>query len=736
MKKKLFLIIVFLFCIISAMIVVSCDCGDDDNDDDDADDDDNNDTTDDDNDNDTSDDDNDNDTTDDDNDDNDDDDELIIEKVAGGMPGDNGADIVQGAGGELYIAVDSARELLVYTVTEDKAVTEEFVVRYAWEPILRIDGDGFLHAAYIDLSTFGLSIVTNRSGTWERIVPDLIMPTPEENYFGFNVDADGNYYLCYVCDDNDTLVLATNESGTWTNETVDTESTAGRSCDLIVDGTGTVHLTYQDGGEWTLLYANNDSGLWQKETVEDSFRVGRRSKMTADAGGKLHVVYTNYDTEDLWYATNKTGSWNSESVDADQIYRAGIAVDLSGDVHLAYYERDEGLRYTTNASGSWVIDNVLNEDFDAESLVIDSNYDVFTTAYNSTDNELQIISNDSGDWEKTCVAPGSNEGEYLALTADPLGTVHVAYAASDLDYLGYATNETGGWVLSDIDPLTSIRGNTNIAMDSTGALHVVYYDGIELDLLYATNASGSWAQETLDATDNVGAISSMLLDENDHVHIAYINSTDKNLKYATNASGAWVTTTIDNGGDVMAYVSLTQGPDDTLYVAYTSDTWEIRLADTSSGSWASAGVLDPGYSPGGYMLYKADSSGNFHYFAGNYSANTMIYGTNASGTWTFENLADDPDREFDSSADMEIGADGSVHLVYTTGDLIYGYNTGVYYLTNQSGSWIKTVLDPGWEVGDFLSLSLTPDGFAHVAYYGEEAFWYIRFPQGYDGSAK
>ena len=56
------------------------------------------------------------------------------------------------------------------------------------------------------------------------------------------------------------------------------------------------------------------------------------------------------------YATNVGGTWKYEPVSSQNSGTNAIAVDVNGNVHIAFY--DNGLMYATNKGGSWSVTSV------------------------------------------------------------------------------------------------------------------------------------------------------------------------------------------------------------------------------------------------------------------------------------------------------------------------------------------------------------------------------------------
>ena len=229
MKAHLYFLSIIIVLFALATVVAGCSCDDDDDDnhgddDDTADDDTADDDTGDD---DTGDDDTGDDDTGDDDTGDDDTDGVMIEKIEGGWPGTNGTSLVFGEDGQAYIAAVKARTLTLYTVSEDKAVDAEEILRFAAYPEMAADDAGKLYIVYADLTEKNLALVTNQSGQWVSAPVDLSSEIVYPDTYGFTVDGAGTVHLCYQHQDNYTLLYATNAGGTWQSETVDSNQYVG-----------------------------------------------------------------------------------------------------------------------------------------------------------------------------------------------------------------------------------------------------------------------------------------------------------------------------------------------------------------------------------------------------------------------------------------------------------------------------------------------------------------------------
>ncbi len=90
------------------------------------------------------------------------------------------------------------------------------------------------------------------------------------------------------------------------------------------------------------------------------------------------MAWYGYDSSnnnyDVWYSTNAGGSWSTPANLSTQSgydqYETQIALDASGNAHVAWYGYDSGgsyyeIWYATNAGGSWSApDQVSSDDYE------------------------------------------------------------------------------------------------------------------------------------------------------------------------------------------------------------------------------------------------------------------------------------------------------------------------------------------------------------------------------------
>ena len=260
---------------------------------------------------------------------------------------------------------------------------------------------------------------------------------------------------------------------------------------------------------------------------------------------------------------------------------------------------------------------------------------------------------------------------------------------------------------------------TNIALDSNGAVHICSKTVTTDNLYYTTNASGSWQSATLDSSANVGGDCFIILDSDDDIHITYHDSTNNNLKYATKALSSaiaasnWDISTMDNNGNVGNFGSMVVDANDTLHVAYYSvNGAALKYATLADGSttWSKE-VVESTNDVGKYTSIALDSNGNPHITYFDDTNNDLRYTHKMGSSWTFSTL--DSTGSSGAGTSLAIDSNDHLHMAYRTN------STEIAYMTNRSGSWVKTTLDANstgnWGV-NYINIMLDEGDDPHVVY--------------------
>ena len=703
--------------------LTGCSCGDDDDDDGKGDDDD-----------DISDDDDNDDSDDDDDDDDDNDDDKLFQLVLGGHPGKTCAPMVMDASGQRLMVADEARDLYLYTITDAKGATRSPIVDYGRFAELFQDDAGNLHVLYADLLDYTLAIASNETGQWVKSKPDLPNAQVDLNWRDLTVDSSGAYYICYVDTVTERFMVGTNASGSWTSEVVDSDAGTGKYCQIELDSNGYIHIVHRLEFFPNLYYYNNTTGFWVEGIVEAGNTMGRYAILEIDSSDTLHVVYHDGDDPLLRYAWNSGAGWNPELVDALEVsYDKAMVLDSSGFVYLVYERDNADVVYSTNETGSWVPTVTGSEISTHYSLALNnSGHAYFAGQVRDGDHyTLQEYTNASGIWGVQEIDDGTDEDGPALIANDAAGLPSLFISRDELLKLEEWAYDGSVWTPTEIFDHGNIRDIAAVN-DADGAFHVVFRNQ-DKHLAYSTNESGAWVTTVIDDTGTNNAQDpDICVDAMGNLHVSYNNTDLGFLAYATNSSGIWEKEIVDAGGVLGNDTNIAALSDGTAYIAYDGGVTTLRLATNQSGAWLPVPVTPPG-DVIWFLIIEADADDNLHMVFGKNPERLATYGTDASGSWQFETIFDHPDGEVNDHTDMKIAADGSVHFTVAVYDPNHSHFRGIYYVTNQSGSWTEAVIDPGLLSGYYLHMSLT-DLDTHLVFKGRGTVYYATFPQGYTGA--
>ena len=256
--------------------------------------------------------------------------------------------------------------------------------------------------------------------------------------------------------------------------------------------------------------------------------------------------------------------------------------------------------------------------------------------------------------------------------------------------------------------------SSSMANDSWGHLHMVYFDQTNHDLKYANNTSGIWVTQTVESIGDTGPGCSIAIDQQGWAHISYYNWSVNNLNYATNEGGSWNIVTVDGGGNVGPSTSISLDSQGFSHISYWADTnlgGHLGYATNTAGDW-SLETVDPNGSHGSDSSIAIDSNDNVH--ISYYGAGYLHHASNAAGYWSIDTL--DGPYGVGTLSSIAIDADNNVHIAYNHFDAPSAPHI-LKYVNNTAGSWINsTVDDSSNNVGDYCSLALDPQGYAHISY--------------------
>jgi len=567
---------------------------------------------------------------------------------------------------------------------------------------IAVDRNDVVHVVYRDGVNSRLLHATNATGAW---VVDVVSAT---GFYSGGIggavvalDGAGKAHVVYFADVARELRYATNKSGAWADVRIDAE---GFWCDLALDAAGAAHVAYSTGvPSVSLRYATNAGGRWRTETADvdpsGARQYGQGASIALDSAGVAHVAYQDYvaatGATRIRYATNAGGRWSAQVVAGSD--GAGsdnsIAVDGTGKVHLVS-SRSSSLVYATDASGAFATEGV--EASDGQTSIAVRGGVVHVVHHDGE--VVRHVVGASHAWTGETVDESTIAAYGVRMKLDKNGAAHVLEGVhSGHSELHYLTNAGGAWTTTVVDASTNGLG-FDFALDGAGHVLVAYYgapSGSSSEVRFATNASGAFVSEVLGTTGQYSTSLALALDSAGVPHVAYDRASDLSIQYATRAAGgAWTSDTVQSA-TYFASFSLAIDASDHPHVVYHRVTDQtIVHATNASGSWvravaASSVAPDPSvYLAGtGSPQCAVDSLGHVHVvFAASPPFLTVRHATDASGTWTTEDVA--PGLE----PSIAIDAADRPHAAFSAG---IGYGGHLGYAVRDAGGWTSSIVDVG-----------------------------------------
>ena len=322
-------------------------------------------------------------------------------------------------------------------------------------------------------------------------------------------------------------------------------------------------------------------------------------------------------------------SWSIQTVVSSDVGACYLALDSSGNPHIAYYNNTDGhLKYASWSGSSWGTPQTVDPEavVSGLSLALDSsgNPHIAYLDVNGTHSNLKYVSWSGSSWgTPQIVDDGSGAGWYCSLALDSSGNPHIAYY-DPLNGLIYASWSGSAWSKTVVDSNGIVFAYCSLALDSSGNPHISYYyclDSSTTYLKYASwTAASGWSTQTADSTLGAGWYCSLALDSSGNPHISYYDSTNKVLKYVSWSGSSWanpqkVDSTGDisqymSGGGLGSYCSLALDSSGNPHISYYDATnGHLKYVSWSGSSWGTPQTVDS-TAAFRYCSLALDSKGN------------------------------------------------------------------------------------------------------------------------------
>ncbi|MDZ7814778.1 MAG: hypothetical protein U5N86_01860 [Planctomycetota bacterium] len=219
-------------------------------------------------------------------------------------------------------------------------------------------------------------------------------------------------------------------------------------------------------------------------------------------------------------------------------------------------------------------------------------------------NSITIARYDGSSWNTFVLETISVLLDWLDVSCDDDGNVHVVYYSPETTSLYYVSDMTlhvakSGKVTEDFTLPGDSGLNPHVAVNASGDVFVVFYDLGQNALKAAVWEYGGldWQFELIDDVDNPGIHNALDIREIDgEPAVAYYSVTARALNYAVRSGGIWTSWVVDDEGDQGHEPALTHTPDGTPYISYldVTDTnmFHLKFATRIEGMWYTTVVDD------------------------------------------------------------------------------------------------------------------------------------------------
>lgn len=663
--------------------------------------------------------------------------EPRVEMVDGGAAGHAGTSIAAGPGGP--------------------AMPEAIpVADYAASPRLAVDVQGYYHLAYVDLSESAVVYLTDRSGSWTRVLV-------EQPAAGFEIVAllslavagDGSARLAYgVMDVNnhyqETIHYASNagtaamlESGTapapWQVETLP-DSEVIRPA-LTLDAQDRPHLVYfQDLGDYSVVrYAHQENDKWWARSVALN-PLATPPAIAIGPDGQVHIACRLHLDPDpfatpLVHIFGWNEAWQRFTLLNKDIGSLSLAVDSQGYYHLAATGVSNLYYLTNRAEKDSRVVEVEAAESDECDLLLDAAENPVISYYQAETGALKTARLADQEWSLTALDTAGDAGTRCSLALDEQGRLRVSYLRRSTNEVMYATDAGGQWVKQAIEAAWTDYDDppeTSVAVDGDGQAHLVYYSNVTAGLQYATNRSGAWVTTTLD--DNApGLWNSVAVDREGYLHIVYADWDGNTLQYLTDRGGPWQGETIAQPFDGAYFPEVKVDAAGAVHVVYLANenTGCIPMyATNASGDWELTELTEgvgPGYSSIDLAL---DGDGHAHvalaaYFVPPGNKAVLAYLNNVSGAWSEETVLNQEDEQRIDHVAIGIDRQEFVHIAFCDNYQFTDDGGDLAYVTNLTGQWVKTPLTQTRVMGGYADLAIDQADTVHIVHYGEKALYHV-----------
>ena len=265
----------------------------------------------------------------------------------------------------------------------------------------------------------------------------------------FQFDGDGEPCVLYIKAPESDLWLARHSPAGWGYERLSGDATVTTPA-LRFDPAGRAHVVFIDAALGP-RYGVLGLGGWSFENAPGA------GPLALDGSTRGQVAYsTDADTGRVMWSRRDAAGWITETIETVGGTGVSIAVDGSGEPHVAFADYpNQRIRYARRSGGSWTVETVANGvgQWVTTAIAVSAGGEPVVAFYDAVAGDFCFARRVADVWQHEIVEhPATREGCSLALDAQ--GRPHLSYFVGPTT-LRYATT---GTVVTGVEPMAPRLG--------------------------------------------------------------------------------------------------------------------------------------------------------------------------------------------------------------------------------------------------------------------------------------
>ena len=473
---------------------------------------------------------------------------------------------------------------------------------------------------------------------------------------------------------------------------------------IAFDADGGLHAVM--GGDNLYYFSFSESG-WSLQTVfsKPEFQIYNAS-VAIDNEGIVHVIFGKgaSHTSEYVHAFRMSSGWQTESLITVRDWTYPLRIDSQGALHTIFIDKDDRFIHSVKKGNSWTYTIMPitfypplpfssgNATFDLDSQ------DRIHIAMNIR-NQLSYLFLEGDLWKQETV--DYTRGYKISLRLDSQDRPHLAYQSYDngVPLLKHSERHDDIWETTLLD--NENPGSASIALDENDDPHIIFRSKHTLVHQYRSN--DLWIKKLINVENSFAESTACAFDEDNRLCTIALCTNFNSISKLTRGKNEWTEEYLWNYGFIDNMISNVDN-NNHFQTAFTEFSGhQLEYAIKLDGGWA----IDIVEESQGNSIYKpyslrVDNYNNPHILYK--SDSVLVHAERTETGWVKETLTE---NEAVYSADMAIGADGKVFVLFSTYD-------DLWFCSRQSGQWVTETFDQGPYVS--LSMCLDRSDNPHFAY--------------------